>query len=175
VFGFCPDCGVHNSLLILDRNLDLVRKQLSLAAQQNQELARHLIENGLEDCVSAFDGFARESCRIRAARSSNPEECGKLSFQNLPRAAKRVQALFGVAFEEAVSGADWKAGHLAFMKRHLLAHRSGVVDQQYVDETGESPMLLGRRLAIEAEDVKDLTRVVYRMARVLLEVLPDPR
>ena len=31
VFGWCPDCGVHNSLQILGKNLELARKQLVLA------------------------------------------------------------------------------------------------------------------------------------------------
>ena len=70
VFAFCPDCGVHNSFQMLQKNIDLVRKQLSLAqAQTDDELKRHLIEDALENCVSLFDGFARESCRIRACRS----------------------------------------------------------------------------------------------------------
>ena len=30
LFGFCPDCRVHNSLQILSKNLDLVLKQLDL-------------------------------------------------------------------------------------------------------------------------------------------------
>lgn len=34
LFAFCPDCGVHNSLQILEKNLILVRKQLALAASQ---------------------------------------------------------------------------------------------------------------------------------------------
>lgn len=175
VFAFCPDCGVHNSLLILDRNLDLVRKQLALASGQSEELARQLIENGLEDCVSSFDGFARECCRVRAAKSSDPGGAENLSLQNLARATKRLQGLFAIDLEGAVSKTDWQAAHVAFMRRHVLAHRSGVVDHQYLDETGDSPGLLGRRLRIEAGDVIELTRVVHRVARVLLELLPDPR
>ena len=31
VFGFCPDCGTHNSLQILGKNLELVDKMLAVA------------------------------------------------------------------------------------------------------------------------------------------------
>src|SRR5205823_9626043 len=73
IFAFCPDCGSHNSFQILRKNVDLVRKQLSLAEQQtDNELKRHLIEDALENCVSSFDGFARETCRIRACRGRDP-------------------------------------------------------------------------------------------------------
>lgn len=50
VFAFCPDCGSHNSFQILRKNVDLVRKQLSLAEQEtDNELKRHLIEDALEN------------------------------------------------------------------------------------------------------------------------------
>ena len=32
VFGYCPDCGEHNSLQILDKNLELVLKMLDMAS-----------------------------------------------------------------------------------------------------------------------------------------------
>ena len=30
VFGYCPDCGVHNSFQILQKNLELVAKELQI-------------------------------------------------------------------------------------------------------------------------------------------------
>ena len=90
VFAFCPDCGQHNSLQIFDKNLELVLKMLDMAATVEAELARRLVENALEDCVSAFDGFGRETCRIHAEKSSDPAKARKLSFQNLGGAKQNV-------------------------------------------------------------------------------------
>src|SRR5271166_4816895 len=51
-----------------------------------------LIGNALEDAVSAFDGFDRESCRVAlVARSATVPE--NLSFHNLVGAQKNVQTL----------------------------------------------------------------------------------
>jgi hypothetical protein len=58
------------------------------------------------------------------------------------------------------------------MRRHLISHRSGVVDQQYLDETGESSTLLGRRLAINPEQVEALADAVERLGGVLISLLP---
>lgn len=57
VFAYCPDCGQHNSLQILEKNLDVVCKMLDLATSAEGDVASKLIENALEDCVSAFDGY----------------------------------------------------------------------------------------------------------------------
>ena len=58
-FAFCPDCGQHNSQQILRANLEVVRKMLVLAESHDGDLRVKLIENALEDCVSAFDAFGR--------------------------------------------------------------------------------------------------------------------
>ena len=59
VFAFCPDCGQHNSLQILEKNLEVVSKMVNFSVAE-PELSEKLIENALEDCVSAFDAFGRE-------------------------------------------------------------------------------------------------------------------
>lgn len=175
LFAYCPDCGVHNSLQILHKNLDLTRKQLILAETlADPDLRRHLIEDALENCVSAFDGFAREACRIRSPKSTDPTKCSSLSFQHLGRAATRLHALFRVDLARAVPAADWSAAHIAFMRRHVLAHRAGVVDQQYVEETGEPGSLLGCRLTIRSDEVRRLTDIVMVIGRHLIGSLPSP-
>jgi hypothetical protein len=175
VFGFCPDCGQHNSLQILRVNLELARKELSLAAtQQDPALAAHLVEDALENCVSAFDGYAREACRVRASKATDPEKAASVSFQHLPRAADRVRTLFGIRLDSTVTPADWADARLAFSRRHLLAHKAGVIDQQYLDQTGEPHELLGRRIQVAPADVEHLIDVVLAIGTGLNGVLPKP-
>jgi len=175
VFAYCPDCRVHNSLHILRQNLSLVRKQISLAASiDDQALREHLTEDALENCVSAFDGFARESCRIRASRSADAPKAESLSFQNLPRVAERLQKLFDVAFDKAIPDQSWKRAHVFFMRRHLIAHKSGVIDAQYLDETGEPRSLLGKRVRVGHDDVLELAGLVEGLGHGLLSLLPPP-
>jgi hypothetical protein len=175
VFAFCPDCRQHNSLTILARNLALTHKQLALAGTlADPAFRQHIVEDALENCVSAFDGFAREACRVGTAKSSDPTRAESMSFQNLQRAANRRQTLFGVDLGTAAGAADWALAHLNFMRRHLIAHRSGVVDQQYLDETGEPSILLGRRVVVDAAEVAGLADAVERLGTTLVGLLPGP-
>jgi hypothetical protein len=59
------------------------------------------------------------------------------------------------------------------MRRHLIAHRSGVVDQQYLDETGEASVLLGRRIVIDGVQAIALADAVERLGEALISVLPS--
>jgi len=156
VFGFCPDCAVHNSLQILNKNLELVQKLLAVADAQESQVAQHLTENALEDCVSAFDGFGRETCRVFATKASKPEKAAEIRFQNIAAARDRVREQFNVDFAASAATTDWKQILRAFQKRHLLAHKMGVVDEDYLSATGDSPSLVGRKVSIAAAEVFEL-------------------
>jgi len=164
VFAYCPDCGVHNSLQMLQQNLDLARRQLILAdSQTDPDFKRYLIENALEDCVSVFDGFARERARSFASKSASPAGAESMRFQNLPRSGARLKALFGIDLQQGVASDDWTFAHICFMRRHVLAHASAVIDQDYLDETKEPSSMLGRRVSITALDVERLSAIVERL------------
>jgi Zn ribbon nucleic-acid-binding protein len=98
VFAFCPDCRTHNSLQILDKNLDLTEKQVALAAQVEADLSDRLIASALENAVSSFDGFGREACRVHAVQATEPASAKKMSFQNPSGARTNVQQLFNQDF-----------------------------------------------------------------------------
>jgi hypothetical protein len=173
LFAYCPDCGVHNSLQILDRNLALVEKQLGLAASlEHADLAQHLIEDALENCVSAFDGFGRETCRVRAGVSTNAQHANSLSFQNLDRASAAVKELFGVDVATAIDSASWERVKRAFFKRHLIAHRSGVIDAKYAQDSGDPTAIIGRRIVVTAGEVTDAARTIGALGTALVALLP---
>jgi hypothetical protein len=169
VFAYCPDCGSHNSLLILARNLDLIDKQLDLAMhQEDSELQRHLIEDAFENCVSVFDAFARQAVAVRANKSKDPGKARTISFQNLDRAAERLSDLLGVNLKSGCSLDEWKFAATCFMRRHLIAHRAGVVDQNYIDRSTDRAAVLGRRIRIEQSEVRRLAAGVRSLGHHLV-------
>ncbi len=157
VFAYCPDCGTHNSLQILVKNLELARKELdySLAAP-DAEFAAYLVADALENAVSAFDGFGREVCLINAEVASDASRAKSVSFQNLPKAKTAVADLFGFDLASGLNPDEWAFVCQCFQKRHLLAHRMGVVDQQYVDITGDTSAAVGRKVPIDSDQVRSL-------------------
>jgi hypothetical protein len=155
VFGWCPDCGNHNSLQMLTKNLELANKQLALAGTVDAELAEHLIGDALENVVAAFDGFGREVCARRSA---------DIRFQNLPGARRRVQDVFGVDFADTLDPSSWGAVCRIFQKRHLLAHKMGVIDAEYVEKAGDPTAVAGRRVVITSREVAEAAALVERLA-----------
>lgn len=164
VFGWCPDCGVHNSLQILIKNLELARKELVLATTADTDLANHLIGDALENAVSAFDGFGRELCQRKST---------EVRFQNLTAARRKVQDAFGFDFSDIMGPDEWDAACRAFQKRHLLAHKMGVIDEDYIQKAKDPVAILGRRIALSQEEVEASIRIVEALGRRLFSgILP---
>jgi hypothetical protein len=175
VFGFCPDCAVHNSLQILKNNLQLIERILNLAEAHDTNVGIHLVENALEDCVSNFDGFGRETCRVFASRAANPVKAAQIRFQNISGARDRVRDQFGFDFSACLSAQDWDVVHRAFQKRHLLAHSMGVIDADYVSSTGDASVPLGRKVSVNSCEVRELVERLLLLGGTLvhgLESLP---
>lgn len=165
VFAFCPDCGLHNSFQILSKNLELAVKLLDIAVTAEADLAERLIENALEDCVSAFDGFGREICRVHANKSTDPIKAEKVSFQNLERAKQNLSGLFDIDLAAELVGDEWKIAVQGFQKRHLLAHKMGVVDEEYIRKTSDTQSIVGRKVTVNADEVRELVRILGKTAQ----------
>ncbi len=150
-FGFCPDCGVHNSAQIVRTNFDLALKLVELAALADEDVRQKLIENALEDVISAFDGFGREHCSMVAP---------KVSFQNIAVAKDKLASNLNLDISSGLTPDQWTFVCEQFQKRHLLAHRMGVIDDEFIRKTGCSSELEGRKVSITSDDVKDLVKLL---------------
>ena len=166
VFAFCPDCGQHNSSQIFDKNLELVEKMLDLAAKaDDKDVSERLIENALEDCISAFDGFGREICRVHAEKAINPIRAEKISFQDLRGAQKKLSALFDIDLSDGITAQEWEEVTRGFQKRNLLSHKMGVVDEAYIRKTDDIDAVVGRKITLASSDVREVARIVGKLAK----------
>jgi len=164
VFAFCPDCGQHNSVHILNMNLEVVKKMLLLSATSGKELTEKLVENALEDCVSSFDGFGREICRVNSQKATNPSKAENISFQNLEGGKQKVNELFNIDLSSSLTIDEWKVLCRGFQKRHLLSHKMGVIDEEYIRKSGDVQAVTGRKISISKEEVNDIVRIVNKLA-----------
>jgi hypothetical protein len=172
VFAYCPDCGTHNSLQILNHNLDLAEREIALAGTESDpDFADYLVADALENAVSAFDGFGRETCGVHAASASDPGKAQNISFQNLKGADRRLQNLFGFNLAAGLASDDREFVCRCFQKRHLFVHKAGVVDQAYLNATGDPNAVLGRKIPIAADDVTCLIRHLRQLGSFLVTEL----
>lgn len=165
VFAYCPDCRTHNSFQILSSNLDLALKMLELAATVSEPLAGQLVSDALENAVATFDAFGREYLRTNADLSSSPEQAAALSGQNPERLRTQVQKLFDVEIASGFGVDEWETLVRAFQKRHLIAHKMGVIDEVYIKATRDRMAMKGRKVTITPEEVQKFIPLVLRLGK----------
>lgn len=167
-FAFCPDCGTHNSLQILHKNLEFVEKLLSL--QVDRDTHERLTHDALENAVSAFDAFGREACRLLSLRLTVHDKWVP-SFQSLATAAEHVLRIYGTDLKSVVSASDWTSLIAAFQKRHLIAHKLGVIDQKYVDVTQDPTAVVGRSVTVTVDEVRQVCASLLNIGQSLSDAL----
>ena len=148
---------------MLISNLDLAARELHLAESLDQPLADQLVSDALENAVAAFDAFVRELFRVSAAAASSPSQAERLSGQNLAGLRGRVQQLFGFDLAQPLQESEWADLVRGFQKRHLTAHKMGVVDDAYIASTSDVGAVKGRKVTLSAGEVESVLPLIRRL------------
>jgi hypothetical protein len=115
-------------------------------------LTRKELIDLLGHVVSTFDGVMR---RCNSIVRSNYQRMGLdpfpqvHSFQSLVAARNKMIGTWDMS--SVVS--DWGKVVMVFQKRHLFTHGLGVVDQEYIDKSGDSTSTLGKQVSLGSEEV----------------------
>lgn len=54
-----------------------------------------------------------------------------------------------------------------FKKRHVIAHKLGVKDEQYVQSVGDPEAVAGRKVRVSKQEVEELGRLLGRIGDYL--------
>jgi hypothetical protein len=169
VFAFCPDCGNHNSMQILDKNLELVEKEVALSKiVEDKELAERLLEDALENAISSFDGFGRAACTAISNTANNPEKAKKITFQNIQAARAHVEKQFSIDIAAGLNTEEWDFVIKCFQIRHLFAHKMSVIDDEYIRKSKDSSAVAGRKISISSEEIIKLARSLKLVGKNLI-------
>ena len=90
-----------------------------------------------------------------------------VKFQNLEGARQSVQKEVGIDIATTGTAEEWEFLCRCFQKRHLLAHKLGVVDEDYVKKAKDPEAVLGRNILVTKEEVTRLLEVLSRFGSTL--------
>jgi hypothetical protein len=66
---------------------------------------------------------------------------------------------------------DWDFVLRGFQKRHLLAHKMGVIDEEYIKKAKDTTAVAGRKIVITSEEVLRLTQLLRTIGNNLFDNL----
>jgi len=79
-----------------------------------------------------------------------------------------------LAYFDILGSSDLERLRRLFQKRHLLAHSDGIVDQRYVNESGDSTFKVGQRITVSMSEVDDIVIVIGKFVAGLRNAVNGP-
>ncbi|MBN8878021.1 MAG: hypothetical protein J0I32_10780 [Sphingobacteriales bacterium] len=172
---FCPNCG-HNSaeetfsntvkkIEIKLNNLETIKDSLlaSVGKDDAEITCRSLIESGLNDCVVALQRF----CEVSFVKKAPAIKVRFNAFQNIDAGSDYWKQATGQGYSDWITQDEMNMLKILFQKRHLLAHTEGIVDQKYIDNSGDSSYRVGQRIVVRPEDVRTCLNIVTEIVKTL--------
>ena len=165
---FCPACGNSDSEVVFWQTLSGIRGSIGSLAKVRatipdpdtaENMVRMIIETGLQTTVTAFQRYA-EALYFQMEPQASPR---RNSFQSLSRGSALWCAATGSHYSDFLSSAEVSTLKRAFQQRHLLAHTQGIVDQGYINLSGDTSHQLGERVRVREEAVLIFLDAVERL------------
>lgn len=169
---FCPSCGHNSAERLFDQSLGKIGAALdSIPAIRSaigdldtaENTIRLLVENGLQQAITAFQRFLEAVFEKSAAGVRARQNV----FQNLEDGSKLWESTFGKGYRDHLPEGELSLLRRFLQQRHLLAHREGLVDQQYIERSGDLSYRAGQRLVIRETDVRRCLELIQRLGTSL--------
>ena len=172
---FCPCCGHNSAVSAFNESTDSIEKMLKSLPEMKQLLTesygrdkaetmcRGLLESSLGDIVSSFQKFA--SCHYDKLTG----EISRVNdFQIVEKGSQLFKDATGKGYEEWLSDKELHDMNMFFQRRHLIEHNNGMVDQKYVDKSGDNSYVIGQRLVVKESDAYALLAIIKKLAKGLM-------
>ncbi len=158
-YGVCPACGHPNFFQVISTKLDELEAKFKDVDESVTDRHEREIEwEKLTRCVSEFEALAntlREHLLLFPATPGRKAEISNLSFQKIVHAAGCLKQWYGIDILKDISPEDLEFLNLMFNRRHVFTHKAGRVDQEYIDNTGDS-VRLNQVIRLRSREIKRL-------------------
>jgi len=175
---FCPCCG-HNSvertfddsvqkILSKNNNMETIRKAFAEIGKKDEGevTVRSLIESTLSDGVTAFQRLSEALYSKMPSTRPAPFNV----FQRIEDGSRLWKDACGKGYEDWLTPAEMNDLNLLFQKRHLLSHKDGIVDDKYLQKSGDNSYKVDQRIVIKGSDARRLVELVTKLANEIRSV-----
>ncbi len=176
---FCPACGHNSAATTFQGSVDTVRNTLdelqtieaALTKAKGVDVAtdsvRSIRKNSFRNLVAAFQRFAEAKFDTLSNRSNfNPR---RNVFQNLDESSALWQQAIGSDYQSMLSANEYAELQVMFQQRHVFEHKTGMVDQEYIDKSGDSRYAVGQRLVVKDDAVRRYTELLSKLSAEILK------
>ncbi len=169
---FCPSCGANSASHTFTQTMNTIRTAAglgeilrnTLGPDEAEVMIRTLLEKAVQDTVMSFQRLNEQLYERQSGKTAR-----RNAFQNLDAGSDLWKAAIGHAYVDLVGLAKLDQLRIFFQQRHLLAHQQGIVDQDYIDRSGDKTYAKGQRLLIRDSAVREFADLIEELSYELTQ------
>lgn len=167
-FGYCPACGHRNAYSLLTSELDtlVARVDSPRYSPEKRDQREGEWRSIVRDCVSAFEGFARDllgELLKLPLLPSRRKALTELTFHQPLAAAGVLGEVFGFDLLRGLGEEEQRFVQLRFLRRHVYEHGAGEADAEYIRNSGEN-VRPGQKIRERSSQVRTLLQLTRTIA-----------
>lgn len=175
---FCPACGYNTIKDTIEQSLDSIENMItSLPDMENflsesygkdgaKAICQTMLDGSLGDVVSAYQKIAEIIYKDLSGKNVRAND-----FQIVDKGSNLFKELIGKGYDSWINENEINFMKLMFQRRHIMEHNGGIVDQQYIQNSGDISYKLGQRLVLRDNDVEHLILIVRKLTYSLRKLL----
>jgi hypothetical protein len=183
-YGYCPRCGRTNARKLFADRIDKMLNRLEDTKKtvSDRKARGEVWEEMTKASLSDFEALARHlrtKLLLFPMTQRRRKRLEELNFQKPLQADDFLMSWFDIGALEWVGNDTTPKrtvpdSELPFIKkmiqkRHILIHNGGIVDQEYLDLSGDDQVLLGERISISSKEAKRFIECAHAMGANLMD------
>lgn len=173
---FCPSCTANFAITEFFNNIDRITNNLELISSLYREMSdidyyqfkRIYLENSLIQLVMDFQFYSKTI--FSKLPNSSAINLRKNVFQRLKDSSKLWKQLTGNSYEDMIDTRQLAELCNFFQQRHLLEHNGGIVDQEYINKTGDTTYEVKQRLVINEDNIRRMATLIKILGRKIYNI-----
>ena len=165
---FCPACGYNSVLRNFSDSLRKIKAKRDSASIIKEALgavsgvddaeltSRSVIETCITDGVVAFQKYCEGLYQSYGQPSFNV-------FQRLDQGSRLWKEAIGKEYSDWITDQDIARLKVLYQRRHLLSHNDGIVDEKYLERSGDTKYRVGQRIVVSEKDIEDLLNILGKL------------
>jgi len=177
---YCPCCGNNSARLTFNNAIEKVKSKINnldfirgAIAERDRDEAERIHTSLLESSVSDLVIAIQRLCECIYVQLPNAKTLKRNVFQRLDDGNILWKEICGDGYEDWLSGDEYSLLKKCFQQRHILQHKGGIVDVDYVNNSGDTTYAIGQKLIIKEKDVLQYTDIVKKLGKPIINLLDE--
>lgn len=172
---FCPCCGHNSAPRIFFTALSKVRTKISNlesigCAIKNKDTAKFICQSLIESSISDLVVALQRLSECIYHQLSKGKKLKKNVFQRIVDSNELWREICGKDYHDWLSSEEYNLLIKCFQQRHILQHKDGIVDQDYLKNSGDTTYNEGQRLVINIEDIVKYLDVFEKIGKIIISL-----